>query len=267
MSKGAAQPQEHVCAALRMARAGLLHKDKQREGALTAMLKSYIAFDVETTGLNPVENEIIEIGALKVRDGKVADRFMEFIRPQSPISAAITDLTGISNEMVASARTRSQVIPDFLDFCGDDVLVGHNVSFDYSFMKISASKDGLPFEKMGIDTLKIAKKVHKDLDSKSLGRLCAYYHIENKSAHRAYHDALATAKLYQTLAHYYEENEPKLFRPAQLTYKVRKRQPATAKQLALLENLVRKRGIRPEWDAKTLTRSEASKIIDRLLKG
>ena len=266
MSKGAAQPQEHVCAALRMARAGLLHKDKQREGALTAMLKSYIAFDVETTGLNPMENEIIEIGALKVRDGKVADRFMEFIRPQSPISAAITDLTGITNEMVASARTRSQVIPDFLDFCGDDVLVGHNVSFDYSFMKISASKDGLPFEKMGIDTLKIAKKVHKDLDSKSLGRLCAYYHIENKSAHRAYHDALATAKLYQTLAHYFEEEDPKLFRPVQLVYKEKKPRPATQKQISFLSSLIRKKGVQMDWDPVTITQSEASRMIDELLK-
>ena len=142
-----------------------------KKGAFTAMLKSYIAFDVETTGLNPMENEIIEIGALKVRNGKVAERFMEFIHPQSPISTAITDLTGITNEMVASARSRKEVVSDFLDFCEDDVLIGHNVSFDYSFMKSSAAKDGMPFEKMGIDTLKIAQKVHKDLDSKSLGRI------------------------------------------------------------------------------------------------
>ena len=118
------------------------------------MLKSYIAFDVETTGLNPRENEIIEIGALKVRNGKVAERFMEFIRPQAPISPAITGLTGITNEMVEGARPRCQVVPDFLDFCGDDVLIGHNVTFDYSFMKCSAAADGLPFEKMGIDTLR-----------------------------------------------------------------------------------------------------------------
>lgn len=237
------------------------------KGELSTMLKSYIAFDIETTGLDPTENEIIEIGALKVREGKVADRFIEFLRPLSPISPAITSLTGITDEMVADAREGSHVVRDFLDFCGDDVLIGHNVIFDYSFVKCSAAKDGLSFEKKGIDTLKIAKKVLAHLESKSLGTLCEHYHIENKSAHRAYHDALATAKLYQTLAHYYEENEPKLFRPAQLTYKVRKPQPATAKQLALLENLVRKRGIRPEWEAKTLTRSEASKIIDRLLKG
>lgn len=230
------------------------------------MLKSYIAFDVETTGLNPMENEIIEIGALRVRDGKVAERFMEFIHPTAPISAAITNLTGITNEMVAGARPRCEVVSDFLDFCEDDILIGHNVSFDYSFMKCSAAADGLPFEKLGIDTLKIAKKVHSDLDSKSLGSLCAYYNIENRSAHRAYHDALATAKLYQTLAHYFEADDPKLFQPVQLTYRVKKPQPATIKQIALLNNLIRKKRADIKWDPAAITRSEASRLIEELLK-
>ena len=231
------------------------------------MLKSYIAFDVETTGLNPLENEIIEIGALKVRDGKVAERFMEFIKPTTSISPAITSLTGITNDMVVQARPRCSVVADFLDFCEEDVLIGHNVSFDYSFMKCSAAADGLPFEKMGIDTLKIAQKVLKDLDSKSLGSLCDYYHIENKSAHRAYHDALATAKLYQTLAHYFEEKDPKIFKPVQLTYKVKKPQPATPKQIAFLNNLIRKKQVKLQWNPGTITRSEASRMIDELLKG
>lgn len=231
------------------------------------MLKSYIAFDVETTGLNPLENEIIEIGALKVRDGKVAERFMEFIKPTASISPAITSLTGITNDMVAGARPRYSVIADFLDFCEDDVLIGHNVSFDYSFMKCSAAADGLSFEKMGIDTLKIAQKTLKELDSKSLGSLCDYYNIENKSAHRAYHDALATAKLYQTLAHYFEEKDPKIFKPVQLTYKVKKPQPATPKQIAFLNNLIRKKQVKLQWNPGTITRSEASRMIDELLKG
>ena len=217
------------------------------------MLRSYIAFDVETTGLNPQENEIIEIGALKVRDGRVAERFMEFIRPSAPLAPAITNLTGITDEMLSGARPRCSVIADFLDFCEDDVLIGHNVIFDYSFMKCSASAENLPFEKSGIDTLKIAQKVHKDLPSKSLGSLCDY------------HDALATAKLYQTLAHHFEEQDPKLFKPVQLTYKIKKPQPATPKQLALLGNLIRKTKAEVTWDTKTLTRSEASRIIDRLL--
>ena len=231
------------------------------------MLRSYIAFDVETTGLDPQENEIIEIGALKVRDGKVAERFMEFIHPVSPISAAITNLTGITNEMVSSARPRRAVLADFIDFCEDDVLIGHNVSFDYSFMKAGAALDNMSFEKMGIDTLKIARKVHKDFESKSLGHLCEYYNIENKSAHRAYHDALATAKLYQTLAHYFEAEDPRLFKPVQLTYKVKRPQPATPKQIAFLESLIRKKGAAVQWDPETISRSEASRLIDGLLKG
>ena len=181
------------------------------------MLKSYVCFDLETTGLDPLYNEIIEIGALKVRDGKVAERFMEFIHPQEEISPMITNLTGITNEMVANARPADTVISDFLEFCEDDVLIGHNVGFDYSFMKSGASNLGLTFEKFGIDTFKIAQRTLKSLPSKSLSSLCEYYQIENKAAHRAYYDALATAKLYQTLAHYFENEDPSLFKLQQLT--------------------------------------------------
>lgn len=183
------------------------------------MLKSYIAFDLETTGLSPAQNEIIEIGALKVRDGKVRERFMEFVRPKKKISYVVSNLTGITNDMVSEARTCSEVLPDFLTFCGEDILIGHNVTFDYSFVKRNAASRGYGFEKKGIDTLKIARKVHKDMKSKSLGCLCDYYHIDNQDAHRAYHDALATAKLYQTLAHYFEEREPGLFVPVKLCCK------------------------------------------------
>ena len=230
------------------------------------MLKSYVCFDLETTGLDPLYNEIIEIGALKVRDGKVAERFMEFIHPQEEISPMITNLTGITNEMVANARPADTVISDFLEFCEDDVLIGHNVGFDYSFMKSGASNLGLTFEKFGIDTFKIAQRTLKSLPSKSLSSLCEYYQIENKAAHRAYYDALATAKLYQTLAHYFEPQDPKVFQPLQLQYKIKKVQPATPKQIALLERLTEQKELIPDWDAATLTRSEASRIIDRLLK-
>ncbi|PWJ49005.1 PolC-type DNA polymerase III [Faecalicatena contorta] len=231
------------------------------------MLKSYIAFDVETTGLNPEENEIIEIGALKVRGGKVQERFMEFIRPEEMISSAITRLTGITNEMVENARGRGEVISEFLEFCGDDILIGHNVIFDYSFVKVSALAEGLFFERAGIDTLKIARKVHKDMESKSLGNLCNYYNIENNAAHRAYHDALATAKLYQTLSHYFEEKEPKLFQPVQLNYKQKKVVPASQKQIEFLKRLMRNHGLEVTWSPETITKNEASKLIDNILNG
>lgn len=229
------------------------------------MVKTYVAFDLETTGLNVDEDNIIEIGAVKVENGKVTDRFMEFVRPEQPISSVITNITGITDEMVSSARETGEIVDDFLRFCGDYVLVGHNIIFDYKFMKKYAGQYGHPFEKKGIDTLKIARKVHRELESKSLEALCEHYEIINSAAHRAYHDALATAKLYHMLAHYFEEKEADLFVPEQLLYKLKKVQPATSKQLSYLKNLRLHHGIDTPVSPENLTRSEASRLIDQII--
>ncbi len=230
------------------------------------MLKSYVAFDLETTGLDPTKNDIIEIGALKVRDGKVVERFMEFACPKEKISPKIEELTGITNEMVAHSRCSQEVVQRFLTFCEEDILIGHNVLFDYSFVKMNALSQGLTFERFGIDTLKISRKIHKDFPSKSLESMCAYYHIENKSAHRAYCDALATAKLYQTLSHYFEEEDPKVFKPQMLMYRPKKILPATQKQIELLSRLSEEEQGNVKWNRDTLTRNEASRLIDQILK-
>lgn len=229
------------------------------------MIKTYVAFDLETTGLNLENDCIIEIGALKVHEGKVAERFIEFLKPETPISSMITNITGITNEMVAGARRTEYIIKDFVEFCDGYVLVGHNIMFDYKFTKKYAIQYGHTFEKEGIDTLKIARSVHKDLESKSLGALCDHYHIINSGAHRAYHDALATAKLYHMMAHYYEHKNPALFEPEQLIHKQKKVQPMTQKQREYLQVLLSHHKIVLEKDIDTLTRNEASKIIDRII--
>lgn len=229
------------------------------------MIKDYVAFDLETTGLSPETDQIIEIGALKVKDGKVVDRFMEFVKPDKLISPAITSITGITNKMVADARDTENIIRDFVEFCEDYVLVGHNIMFDYKFCKLYAGKYGYPFEKKGVDTLKIARKVHKDFESKSLGALCEHYRITNQAAHRAYHDALATAKLYQCLAHYYEAQNTKLFAPMQLMFKQKKVQPITKKQIDYITLLCQYHGLCPKGDVGEMTRSEASKFIDSII--
>lgn len=229
------------------------------------MIKTYVVFDLETTGLDVESDNIIEIGALKVQDGKVTDRFMEFLQPDTPISPMITGITGITNEMVKNARDTREVVHDFVNFCEGHILVGHNIMFDYKFMKKYASQYGEPFEKKGIDTLKIARKVHKDLESKSLEALCEHYQIVNAAAHRAYHDALATAKIYHMLAHYFEEKEPKVFEPEQLLYRPKKVQPITPKQKTYLESLLLKHHLPLEKKITELTRSEASKMIDRII--
>ena len=99
------------------------------------MIKTYVAFDLETTGLSEERDSIIEIGAVKVTDGKVTDRFMEFLKPAEEISPMITQITGITNEMVAHARNTKEVIDDFMGFCGEEVLLGHNILFDYNCLK------------------------------------------------------------------------------------------------------------------------------------
>ena len=98
------------------------------------MLKSYIAFDLETTGLSPQEHEIIEIGALKVREGKVVDRFMEFVHPDKPITPMITNITHITNDMVAGARSCPEVIHDFLSFCEEPARNRHSRTGSYTHL-------------------------------------------------------------------------------------------------------------------------------------
>ncbi len=229
------------------------------------MIKDYVAFDLETTGLNVETDYIIEIGALKVRDGKVCERFMEFVKPQVAISPMITNITGITNVMVADARNTRDIIRDFVEFCGDFVLVGHNIMFDYKFMKKYASEYGFAFEKSGIDTLKIARKVLCNLDSKSLGTLCEHYGIINQAAHRAYHDALATAKIYHYLAHDFEGKEPKLFAPEALQFKPKKVQPCTLRQVEYLRTLCAYHNIRIQEHPENMTRSEMSRLIDNII--
>ena len=133
-------------------------------------------------------------------------------------------------------------------------------------MKSGASNLGPTFEKFGIDTFKIAQRTLKSLPSKSLSSLCEYYQIENKAAHRAYYDALATAKLYQTLAHYFENEDPSLFKPQQLTYKIKKSAACHSKTGCSFAETVQQKKKVPEWNPDTITRSEASRLIDSLLK-
>ena len=120
---------------------------------------SYVVVDLETTGLQPAKDRILEIGAVKVENGEVKDTFCTFINPRMAIPPFIQALTGITQDMVENAPTAEQAFYEFLDFCGDRDLMGHNLMFDYSFLKHQAANLKLSFEKRGIDTLKIARSV------------------------------------------------------------------------------------------------------------
>ena len=151
---------------------------------------NYVAFDIETTGLNPKYDKIIEIGAVRVRDGEVKETFSSYVNPARSLPERIVELTGIHDRDVEKAPYIEQILDAFLSFLGEDVLLGHNLLFDYSFVKKAAVNQKKTFEKAGIDTLRIAKRFLNDLASRNLGFLCEYYHIELE-AHRALNDAVS----------------------------------------------------------------------------
>lgn len=229
------------------------------------MVKDFICVDLETTGLSAAKDCIIEIGAVKYRDGKPVETFSELIKPNISIPARITELTGISDADVADSPTETVQMKKFLEFASEDsVFMGHNLGFDYSFLTMAAARLGTGLEKMGIDTLDIAKKC-TDLPSKTLENLCLHYGIVNRSAHRAYCDAEVTAKLYFSLFEEYGEAYPAAFSPKELTYKIKKTEPATERQKKYLKDLLEYHKISADINYGTLTKSEASRRIDNII--
>ena len=159
----------------------------------------YIVFDIETTGLSQKKNKIIEIGAVKVKDGEEIDRFSEFINPQEPIPYSIEQLTSITDEMVMHAPTVDVILPKFLEFCGDDIVVAHNAAFDTGFIKKNAKDLGMKFDNTIMDTMTLSHVLLPELGKFTLDRVCKALNVKNEHHHRAVDDANATAKIFVKL--------------------------------------------------------------------
>lgn len=230
------------------------------------MIKDYVCLDLETTGLNPKVDKIIEIGAVKVKNGEIVDTFQSFVNPGRLLEERIIELTGICDRDLENAPSIEEVLPIFLEFSENLCLLGHSVLFDYSFMKkavVNFDKQN-KYEREGVDTLKIARKYLASLESRKLSSLCAYYKIEQK-AHRALEDAMATHELYLKLVEqFYKENE-KDFLPQKLIYNVKRESPITKAQKERLSKLITLHKIDYLYDLDCLTRNEASRIIDQIL--
>lgn len=228
------------------------------------IIRDYISLDLETTGLNPKRDRIIEVGAVKVRRGKVVGEFQSLVNPGRVLTETVCGLTGINSEMLSDAPEIGDIIGPLLSFIGDDMLVGHRVLFDYSFVKRAAVNHSLSFEKIGIDTLKLARKLLPELESKSLESVCKYYGIEHK-AHRAIGDARATSDLYRKLAgQFFQDNEEE-FRPKQLIYHAKKEGPISKRQKERLYKLLDKHKLTIAYSVDKLTRNEADRIMDEIL--
>lgn len=228
-------------------------------------VQDYLCVDLETTGLNPKLDKIIEIGAIRVRNGQVEDRFHTMVHPGRMLSPKAEELTRLTAEDLRDAPLIGEVIPDFLAFAGDLPLLGHFVLFDYSFLKRAAVNARHPFERSGIDTLKIARKYLSGLPGRQLSALCAHYGIEIQ-AHRALGDAAATHLLYQKLCEaFFDPQDCAEFMPRPLLYKAKREGPATKAQKERLRALLARYSIPPDCEIELLTKNEASRLIDRIL--
>ncbi|MCR5742942.1 MAG: PolC-type DNA polymerase III [Lachnospiraceae bacterium] len=166
----------------------LKHTVTRSEGQVIAE-QTYVAFDIETTGFSPVKDKIIEIGAVKIKDGEVIDRFNVFVDPQIPIPARITELTSITDAMVAGAETIEVVLPKFLEFSKDCVMVAHNADFDMGFMTQKAKEQGFVFEPTYVDTLGMSRAKLTHLSRFKLDVVAKDLDVVLESHHRAVDDA------------------------------------------------------------------------------
>lgn len=226
------------------------------------MINNYVSIDLETTGLDPKSDNIIEIGAVRVRDGKTDEEFHIFVNPGRILSDRIKELTQITQEQVDHGIPIKEAIERVIDFVGEYPIMAHHVMFDYSFLKRAAVNHHLIFEKEGIDTLQIARRYLPELESKKLTFLCQYYGIVY-DAHRALEDAKATNELYRKMAEAFYEEES--FRPKKLICKVKRESPITEHQKERLYQLVDKHKLVIDYEVDKLTRNQASRYTDRIL--
>ena len=163
----------------------------------------YVSFDLETTGLFFTQHEIIEIGAVKIENGKITETFSTLIKPEGKISEEITKITGITNEMVKDAPSFQNVLGDFYKFCEGCVLVGYNIlEFDIKFLNYHANKFGVDFDHKIEDALILARKFCLGLKRYKLKDVCNHLEIVLENAHRALFDTIATAEVFIKLSNY-----------------------------------------------------------------
>ncbi|MBZ9608283.1 PolC-type DNA polymerase III [Clostridium estertheticum] len=155
----------------------------------------FVVFDLETTGLSSENDRITEIGAVKVENGKIVDKFNEFVNPGIDIPYKITELTGITNDMVAGSASIEEVLPNFLQFTCGSVVVAHNADFDTSFIKKNSERLNLKFENAIMDTIPLAKYLLPDLKTFKLNVVAKHLGISLENHHRAVDDAKATAQI------------------------------------------------------------------------
>ena len=166
---------------------------------------TYVVFDLETTGFSSAKDKIIEIGAVKVENGEITDKYSTFVNPKIPIPFRITQLTSITDEMVMESPEIETILPQFLKFIGDAVLVAHNASFDVSFIEENCRQQGIEPDFTSVDTVGLARVLLPTLSKFKLNVVAKALNISQEHHHRAVDDARVTAEIYVKFIQMLEE--------------------------------------------------------------
>lgn len=167
---------------------------------LNEFVDDYVLVDIETTGLSPTTDEIIEIGAIKVKQNKIIDKYNELIKVNRNLPPFITNLTGITNEMLKTGKSPITVYKEFIDFVGENVIIGHNVNFDLGFLTDKCKKYiNQNLTNDYVDTMYLARRLIKDTANYKLGTLANYFNVSYEGAHRGLKDVEITYEVYNCL--------------------------------------------------------------------
>ncbi len=163
------------------------------------MKTTYNILDFETTGLSADYDRVIEVGVVKIQNNQIIDTFQEFVNPSMKISSVITNLTGITNEMVKNAEKSYVVFPKLQSFVKKEIIVAHNASFDSRFFKAEMNRNNIYPENNFLCSLLLARRIFQELPSHKLSSLCGYLGFVNKASHRAFEDAEVTYKVFDAI--------------------------------------------------------------------
>lgn len=170
--------------------------------------EEYVVIDLETTGLNPKNDSIIEFGAVHVVRDTVVDTFSRLVNPNRRINYFITQLTGITNEMLSSEEDISLILPEFLEFVGDRIVMGHNVNFDVNFVYENCHRViSKPFRNDFIDTMRLSRRLFPEHKHHKLSDLIERFCVGESVEHRALGDAMQTNECFIYMKRYMQEND------------------------------------------------------------
>ena len=220
------------------------------------MINSYVALDLETTGIGARHEKITEIGMVKVIDGETTDTYHTMVNPHREIPKRIVELTGITDDMVKDALGIEEILDEVLAFTEDLPLLGHQIIFDYGFLVQAAVNQKRKFEKYGVDTLKLCRY---------LSAACAYFAVTQDTAHRALSDAYAAHDLYQELKKRFGGERPELFTAKMLQYKAKKERTASKRQKEHLQDLLKYHRIDITVEIDHMSGNEISRMIDKII--